>query len=95
MDEEDEELLLLAAAVGSAISTLNAAAAAAAALLAAQPVALCSSRRVHTRWVKTRGQSWWETTVPHFQDNEFREYFRMCRATFTFVVEMVRSDVQR
>ena len=92
----DAEQLTL---VGSAIAVLTAAlaATAAAAGAAAAAVAATASEqpRVHRYWVRPRAACWWETEVPTFNDEEFRTYFRVCRATFTYIVELVRPQLEK
>ncbi|KAH6945500.1 hypothetical protein HPB50_008790 [Hyalomma asiaticum] len=39
-------------------------------------------------WAYPRGQSWYETTVPHLPDSEFRAHFRVTRRTFRYIISV-------
>uniref|UniRef100_G3MTI8 DDE Tnp4 domain-containing protein n=1 Tax=Amblyomma maculatum TaxID=34609 RepID=G3MTI8_AMBMU len=47
---------------------------------------LCSSER--RLWAYPRGQSWYETTVPHLPDSEFRAHFRVTRSIFRYILNL-------
>ena len=54
--------------------------------------------RTHERWVRPRCPSWWDNEVnggEPMSDEEFHKHFRMCRATFAFVVGAVAQRVRR
>lgn len=44
---------------------------------------LCPCER--RSWAYPRGQSWYETTVPHLLDSEFKAHFRVTRSTFRYI----------
>jgi DDE superfamily endonuclease len=93
----DEDLAALAAAVTvftAAVQVYNTAlvaVAAAAGVVLLAPV----GTRVHDVWVRERASPWWLSEVPRYSDEEFRQYFRVCRATFRYIVELVRNQVQK
>lgn len=47
---------------------------------------LCSCER--RLWAYPRGQSWYETTVRHLPDSEFRAHFRVTRSTFRYILSV-------
>ncbi|KAL1434676.1 hypothetical protein MTO96_011451 [Rhipicephalus appendiculatus] len=47
---------------------------------------LCSIER--RSWAYPRGQSWYETTVPHLPESEFRAQFRVTRRTFRYILSV-------
>jgi len=45
--------------------------------------------------VRQRNPSWWESDAQLFSDEEFREHFRVCKATFTYIVERLQPVIQK
>jgi hypothetical protein len=83
------------AAVAAAVSASQAALVAACAAVTSSTLLAAGGVRVPEYWVRQRAPSWWETEVPGFSDEEFRDHFRVCRATFVYIVERLRPAVQR
>lgn len=59
--------------------------------------ALELSARVCNRsiWAFRRNERWFEETVPHLGEQNFKQSFRMNRATFRFIVESLRGNLER
>ena len=83
------------AAVAAAVSASQAALAAAIAAVSTTTLLTEGGVRVHEYWVRQRSPAWWEVEAPRLSDEEFREHFRVCRATFLYIVERLRAAVQR
>ena len=42
-----------------------------------------------------RLQGWWDTVVRHYDDNRFKKNFRVTRATFLFLLDAIKIDLQK
>ncbi|KAH9374789.1 hypothetical protein HPB48_000453 [Haemaphysalis longicornis] len=47
------------------------------------------------RWACKRNECWFEDTLPHLGEAHFKQAFRVCVATFRYLVESCRSELQR
>ncbi|KAH8033937.1 hypothetical protein HPB51_017886 [Rhipicephalus microplus] len=46
-------------------------------------------------WAFRRNERWLEGTVPHFGEQNFKQSFRVYPSTFRFIVESLRSELER
>ncbi|KAH8027702.1 hypothetical protein HPB51_007252 [Rhipicephalus microplus] len=46
-------------------------------------------------WAFRRNERWFEGTVPHLGQQNFKQSFRVYRSTFRFIVESLRSELER
>ena len=44
-------------------------------------------------WVKQRNSDWWDRVVVQFDDEEWRENFRMSRALFNYLCSELREHI--
>lgn len=95
--ETKERLTAVAASFAAVTAALSASNTALSLTIAAVSSTLLAGAGVVIRdeWVRQRGQSWWEGDAQHFNDEEFREHFRVCKATFTYLVERLRPLIQK
>ncbi|XP_075538681.1 uncharacterized protein LOC142573058 [Dermacentor variabilis] len=58
-------------------------------------VATILSGTARARWRFPRSQRWFEDTLPNLGEAHFKKCFRVSPATFRYIVESCRSDLQR
>ncbi|KAH8031728.1 hypothetical protein HPB51_020702 [Rhipicephalus microplus] len=46
-------------------------------------------------WAFRRNKRWFEGTVPHLGEQNFKQSFRVYSSTFRFIVESLRSELER